>query len=499
MAKKKQVAQVASPSKKRAEDNTKNTSDFLRYLWSAENRIELLSVLAMQIALFIFLKIRFPYPLTESDSGNYILSATTGKINGYRPYGYSAFLRFFHSFSENIQFIVTWQYLLTAVSVFLLLFTLRYYFRIHRARFLLLSVLLIFNPSILFLNAYIMSDGLFVALTALWLTSGIALLFGGVWWLVIPHFLLLYWSIDTRYIGMFYPLFTAVILAWRFWKNKPLAIAGIILPFALLFWYRAEQTELMKEEFGVETFSAFGGWQKANNAVAVLPYVKVDEQAISDPQIKSVHQIVRAFPDSMFKFSDISATSFMWVNDYPGKAFLRQFIMQTGTPYLRAWAYCGTLMEKYGNYLESNYRSEYVKYYMLPNAKDIFTVWDIAENKTFFADQNTKNFFKTDVETYEYGEPILKPLLPYRKIADVVLWVLWGVSLVVGLILLRKLSLSLSQKLAIAFLVGWLLAFLAVSVYAAPINNFRYIMPIYYVQVLLPFLIFANFRNNTKP
>ena len=79
--------QPKKETKQQPQQNTsaKEGNAFLRFLWAKDNRIELLTVLGMQLALFVFLKIRFPYPLTESDSGNYILSATTGKINGYRP------------------------------------------------------------------------------------------------------------------------------------------------------------------------------------------------------------------------------------------------------------------------------------------------------------------------------------------------------------------------------------------------------------------------------
>jgi hypothetical protein len=42
----------------------------------------------------------------------------------------------------------------------------------------------------------------------------------------------------------------------------------------------------------------------------------------------------------------------MWVKGHPGKAYLFQYIQQTGTPYLKAWVYCGTMMEKYGDWLQ---------------------------------------------------------------------------------------------------------------------------------------------------
>lgn len=490
------MAKHQSKKETRPQQQTKTAvkegNSFLRFLWAKDNRIELLIVLGLQMALFVFLKIRFPYPLTESDSGNYILSATTGKINGYRPYGYSAFLRFFTTFSTDVTFVSTWQFFIAAIAVFLVLFSVKYFFNISRIPFLILAVLLLFNPSILYMNVYLMSDGLFVALTALWLTTGLWLLNGGPLWMILVHILLLYFCIDTRYIGMFYAGFSALFIAYRFLPNKALAGVGFVLPFLLLFWYRNDQTGLMLEEYGVDTFSSFGGWQKANNAVAVLPFVKVDENQLPSPQIKSLHQVVRSFPDSLFTFPNVEATNFMWVKSHPGKAFLFQYIQQTGVPYMKAWAYCGTLMEQYGEFLQSHYRTEYVKHYILENAKNIFKVWEIMEGNTFNADQNMKNLFTCAVDKYEYKTPFFKTMTSIRTIGDGVVWLVLLVSLIVLLVMFKRIVWSNAQKLMLLSLILFLLAFLAVSVYAAPINNFRYLMPIYYAQILIPFLILVG-------
>jgi hypothetical protein len=56
----------------------------------------------------------------------------------------------------------------------------------------------------------------------------------------------------------------------------------------------------------------------------------------------------------------------------------------------------------------------------------------------------------------------------------------------------KRIVWSNAQKLMLLSLILFLLAFLAVSVYAAPINNFRYLMPIYYAQILIPFLVFVG-------
>jgi hypothetical protein len=473
---------------------------FLSFLVDKAQRIDWAIIAGLFIAILIFLKIYYPYPQTETDSGNYILSAATGKINGYRPYGYSGFLSFFHGLSADVRFVVTWQWLLTFVSVTFFLFTVKFIFRsLPRAAFYILCLICILNPSVIFMDAYMMSDSLFVSLTLLFLTTCTWIIYSGSYVAMIANLLLLWWCMDVRYIGLIYPIFSAAALIWALWKRfKWMAPASALLPLLLLYFYRASATDKMKEEFGVETFSSFGGWQKANNGVAVLPYVKVDPNEISAPQIKAIHQIVRQFPDSFFNTQSIMATSFMWTKTYPGKLCLAQYIQQTRTPYLQAWAYMGTQMEQYGDFLQSHYRAEYFKHYIIPNFKNVFKVYEINEYKEFNADANMKGFFTTDRDKYEYKKEFFKPLTAIRQVCDSLAWIVLILSIIGGAVMFRKLDWTRDQKVAVAMLAVFIGAFCGASTIAAPINNFRYMMPIFYVQVLVPVLVLSGIAGAVR-
>ncbi|MCW3124872.1 MAG: hypothetical protein JWO03_530 [Bacteroidetes bacterium] len=473
---------------------------FLKFLIAREQWIDWALMGGLFIAILIFLKLYYPYPETETDSGNYVLSAITGKINGYRPYGYSAFLKFFSGFSADVRFVVTWQWFITFISAVSFLFTIKFIFRgLPRIAFYLLCLITILNPSVIFMDSYMMSDSLFVSLTLLFLTTLIWIIYNGSYFAIAANILLLWWCMDTRYIGLFYPLFSAAALAWAFWQRfKWVAIAGAIVPVLMLLFYRSSATDKMKEEFGVETFSAFGGWQKANNGVAVLPYVKVDTSLITDPQVKVIHQLVRQFPDSFFKTEDIIATSFMWTRNYPGKLCLSQYIQQTRTPYLQAWVYMSTQMEIYGDFLQSHYRSEYIKHYIVPNFKNVFKVYDISEYDTFKVDQNMKGLFTVDKDVYAYKKKVFKPLTGIRQLCDTIAWIVLIISFIAGLIMLRKLNWTKEQKLVVAALVLFIGAFCGASTIAAPINNFRYMMPVLYAQLTIPVLIISGIIAGLK-
>ena len=488
------------PKQKAKTKPTQQGPGFLSFLIDKEQRLDWALIGGLFIAILIFLKLYYPYPQTETDSGNYILSAVTGKINGYRPYGYSGFLSFFHGFSSDVQFVVTWQWFVTFISVTLILFSIKFIFRsLPKIAFYALAIIVILNPSVIFMDAYMMSDSLFVSLTLLFLTSCMWVIYNGSWLAMIGNLLLLWWCMDARYIGLFYPLFSAAVLVWALWSRfKWLSLASALLPLLMLYVYRSNTADKMKEEFGVETFSSFGGWQKANNGVAVLPYVKVDPNEITDPQVKAIHQLVRMFPDSFFKTDDIMATSFMWTRNYPGKACLSQYIQQTGTPYMKAWAYLGTQMEAYGDFLQSHYRAEYFKYYIIPNFKNIFKVYPIGEYKEFNADANMKSLFTTDKDKYLYTSEFFRPLTSIRQMADSLAWILFFLSVLAGAAMFKKINWTIEQKLIAALFVFYIGAFCGASTIAAPINNFRYMMPVFYAQILVPILIISGIVISIK-
>ena len=219
--------------------------------------------------------------------------------------------------------------------------------------------------------------------------------------------------------------------------------------------------------------------------------MKVDPNEITDPQVKAIHQIVSQFPDSFFTTDAIIATSFMWTRNYPGKQCLAQYIQHSGVPYMQAWAYMGTQMEAYGDFLQSHYRAEYVKHYIIPNFKNVFKVYPIGEYKEFVADANTKAYFTTDRDKYEFKKEFFRPLTSIRQLADSLAWIVLILSSLAGLVMFKKLNWSTDQKLIVTMFVLFIGAFCAASTIAAPINNFRYMMPVLYGQLLVPVLVIS--------
>ncbi len=149
-------------------------------------------------------------------------------------------------------------------------------------------------------------------------------------------------------------------------------------------------------------------------------------------------------------------------------------------------------MEIYGDFLQSHYRAEYFKYYILPNFKNVFKVFEINEYKEFNADANTKSFFtSTDRDHYDYRHEFFKPLTAVRQVCDSLAWIVLILSVVAGAVMVRRLDWSLDQKLIVAMLAVFVAAFSGASTIAAPINNFRYMMPVFYEQIAVPVLVIS--------
>ncbi|MFN8277702.1 MAG: hypothetical protein U0T84_09470 [Chitinophagales bacterium] len=496
------MAKTADKTSPKPSQKTKKSSNpgFFDFIKNREHLIEVGILSALYVVVLIFLKVAYPYPQTETDSGNYILSAATGKINGYRPFGYSGFLAFFHSLSGNVTFVIVWQWLFTWLSGTSFLMSLRYFFRqLPRPLFWVLALMIVFNPSLIYMDAYLMSDSLFVSLTLLFITTGMWMVYNHNYLMAVLNLWLLWECMDVRYIGLFYPAFSAAFLAMSFWpRMRFFALGLMVIPAVILFLYRSGATERMQEEFGVETFSSFGGWQKANNAVAMIPEIKKENLVADDPDVRFIHEIVKQFPDSSFSTDKIMATDFMWTKTAPGKQCLFQYIQQTNTPYMKAWTYMGMKMQDYGDWLERTHRAAYFRNFVLKNVPNVFKVFEINEYPSFAADANMKSFFTVDRDTYTYQRAWFKSLTGIRQIADTLFWLLFfGGVLGYGWLVFRQ-QISRSAILLAGSLIAFVLAFAAASVYAAPINNFRYMMPIYCFQVAIPVIITSLFLSSDK-
>jgi hypothetical protein len=152
-----------------------------------------------------------------------------------------------------------------------------------------------------------------------------------------------------------------------------------------------------KRYVGVETFSGFTGWAKANNATSILPYVEVDTTKFKDKMVLRIHQICKAYPDSFFKMDYVRKTAFMWYKQFPGKAVLMEYYYNQNqqVPYVKCWSLVGIKMNEYADELIKQHPIEFTRRFILWNCGELFLPMNNFEKyPNVKPDKYTKEWFK---------------------------------------------------------------------------------------------------------
>jgi hypothetical protein len=138
----------------------------------------------------------------------------------------------------------------------------------------------------------------------------------------------------------------------------------------------AYTSQKMKEATGQRQFSAFGGWQLANNALYMYQHIPAKERGPIPARFAKLETMVRQHMDTLQRVKFIHDDS---VNTYfylwSGKGPLIQYLdrdykakKDSTTPYFKRWASEGPLYAKYALYLIKKYPLQFAENFMLPNA-----------------------------------------------------------------------------------------------------------------------------------
>jgi protoporphyrinogen oxidase len=344
------------------------------YLWNNKpNRAWWLTGIALFILQFILFKFRYPFANYMPDSYSYLEAASSNADINMWPVAYSKFLRFFSVFTHSDKLVVGFQYLFIQLSALLLLFTTLYWLKPGRGVRTILLLFFIFNPLPLYVANYISADALFIGLSLLWLSTLIWIVFRPKPWMIVMHALLLLACFTVRYNAIYYPFIAALafLLSKQPWKRK---FAGIALAFAIVLTSFLITSQKMKESTGQWQFSAFGGWQLANNALYMYEHVPAAERGQVPAQFSQLEAMVRQHMDTLRKVKfthddSVNTYFYLWSGRGPLIKYLeKQYKKDSTTPYFKRWASEGTLYGQYALYLIKKYPLQFAEYFMLPNA-----------------------------------------------------------------------------------------------------------------------------------
>ncbi|SFW90742.1 hypothetical protein [Chitinophaga sancti] len=450
----------------------------------------LLAAIISMVVCFLGFKFLYPHPDFSNDSYSYIGIAAANDNASVRPIGYSKFLRLVSVFSTSDVVTTGIQYFLIELSAFYLFISLIYWIKMRKAISVLLFVFLIVNPATLFMANYISADGVFSALSLMWITNLFwILLRPGKWdlWISLGLLFVILWF---RYNALYYPFvatFVYIISPYGH-KMKIFSVAGGLMVAALVYLL---VTNSYEKKLHVSNFSPFGGWQLANNALQMYAYKTGAHTPMPTVETQKVELIAQRYFDTIpqrMKYPPIIATDYMWNESGPLKQYWYQYIKEHQVKdSIKAWYAIGSTFAEYGQTLIKKYPLDFFNHFIRPNSKgfinpplEAFTTYNLGMDS---AKTDAKLWFdyKTNKVTSvfnQYQETLLQPFAAVFGICNLLLlcFAPWGIIKV----LKGQLPAALRKIMIGAYF--FLLANFAFSIVSAPVV-FRY----QYFPLLLSF------------
>lgn len=326
---------------------------------------------------WVVFKCCYPYADFFTDSYSYIDSAVNGDAIGYRPIGYSVFVRVVHAISSSDTFLVTLQYIVVQGASLWLFLTLvkRCGLSVRTASIVLLVLLL--NPMVPYLCNYVSSDALFVGLSLAWITVLMGLVREAGWWRLGLQVVLLFVIFHLRYVALFYPAVAALTFLLMRKKGSPVfKLAGIVCSVGVVMACMGWIKHLTYKETGADVFSAFSAWQIANNALHLYPWLPVDTAGLPSPECRELAMDVRDYFDkagpAMLARGPGSTTEYMWARNSPLHRYMADLRRRQRTTYWVAWNRVAPVFTQYGYFLIRRHPLAYARYYGWPSAKSFF-------------------------------------------------------------------------------------------------------------------------------
>lgn len=330
--------------------------------------------------VFVAYKIIYPFPDFYVDSYHYIGMAANSNFMSTWPIGYSWFLRAVHWVSPHHYFLVVVQYLLLQLSSLWLAFTLFYYLQAPQWVKQTVLVFLVVNPLYLYMANLVSSDVLFTALSLVWLTILLQMVFNAQFWQVLFQGPLLAYLFLVRYQAAFYPVIMLAAL-WMAefrigWKIISAAIFAV-----LLVWIVRVTIATNKKWYGTDQFYGQGGWISANNALYLYNHVHIDTAAFRNTPLAPLNQYV----DSFFRARGLMAHNytpwdgprFMLANEVMWNHLATEMRKAPGKPTFWYYNRMGVPWAQFGKHLITHHPLAHARYFLLPNIGLYF--WPVME------------------------------------------------------------------------------------------------------------------------
>jgi hypothetical protein len=336
------------------------------------NRQYLFLLVPAMLLSWILFKWAYPFADFFVDSYSYIQAAADHDSISYRPIGYSFFLRLVHALSASDTVLVTVQYGLVQSACLCLFFFLRRHCQLAVRAQGLIAAFVVLDPLVYYTCNYVSSDALFIALSLFWLTVLLQLLRRPSWSGLILQLLLLVFIFYTRYVALFYPVVAALtFLLVR--RNLFFKVSGIVTSIALVAAATFYTRQLTREQTGAPIFSAFSGWQMANNALNMYPSIPPDTIGLPSPACRALARYANDYFEHGGTAPPGATTAYMWEKSSPLHQYLNAYKKSNSSlSYFIAWNRVAPVFSEYGYFLLRRHPVAFGRYYLWPSAKGFF-------------------------------------------------------------------------------------------------------------------------------
>ncbi|MBS1661790.1 MAG: hypothetical protein JST68_12155 [Bacteroidetes bacterium] len=352
------------------------------------------------IAVWIVFKCFYPYADFFSDSYSYIQAAAQRDAIGYRPIGYSIFLRMVHVVSKSDTFLVTLQYVLVQGASLVFLYKLWHWFPVSMWVQRVSLAFVVLNPVMPYTCNYVSSDALFIAMSLFWLSLLMSVVIRPAWWKLWAQLVLLVCIFNTRYVALYYPAAAAIAFFWskKDWVFKSVGVVtSVLVLFIATSWVKA----ITKKETGAAIFSAFSGWQIASNALHIYPYLPVDTVGLPSAESRLLAGYVKDYFDRegpvVRKRGLVATTDYMWIRSLPLHRYMADYRQRDSLSYFTAWNRVGVVFNEYGYHLVKKHPVAFGRYYLWPSAKSFFytplDVYAIYNEGKMYVDSEAVSWF----------------------------------------------------------------------------------------------------------
>jgi hypothetical protein len=361
-----------------------NQQGFIDYI--KQNKRFLWLAIIIGIVYFIIIRFLYPIPSYYADSFTFVGAAARNQPISFRPIMYSRLIQFFHFISTSDVLLLGAQYTSLLLANLFFFFSSCWLFRLSKLYKWVLYILLICHPFYLFASNYISSDAFFTSFTITWFTLLLWIMFKPRWYIILLHLALLVLLFMLRYNAVYYPLLTALAILFSSlakWKKAPTISISILLILTCI-----ECTRRATESYaGTKVFSAFSGWQLANNALHVIRYQHIDSAEMKTEKEKEILRHCQSFFATNKDSIPTKASAwYMWYDNSPLKTYLLRY--DSGRPYFRKWNALGPVYADFGKRIIIQHPITYAKHFVGSNCVEyIYPKLEIYE--TYFEGVDT--------------------------------------------------------------------------------------------------------------